>query len=41
LADCRRAVGDPRAAFRIINHELHGAIPLPASAENLQKDFFL
>jgi hypothetical protein len=27
------------AAFRIINHELHGAIPLPASAENLQEDF--
>jgi hypothetical protein len=27
------------AAFRTINHELHGAIPLPASAENLQENF--
>ena len=39
LANCRRAVGDPRPAFRIINHELRGAIPLPASAENLQENF--
>ena len=35
----RRAVGDRRGAFRIINHELHGPISLPASAENLQEDF--
>jgi hypothetical protein len=39
LADGRGAVGDPRAAFRIINHELYGAIRLPASAENLQENF--
>ncbi len=39
LAADRGAVGDPRAAFRTINHELHSAIPLPASAENLQEDF--
>jgi hypothetical protein len=40
LANCRRAaVGDPRAASRSINHELHSAIPRPASAENLQMDF--
>jgi hypothetical protein len=36
---CRRAVGDQRAAFRTINHELHSAIPRPASAENLQENF--
>jgi hypothetical protein len=29
----------PAPLFRIINHELHSAIPLPASAENLQEDF--
>jgi ATP-dependent protease HslVU peptidase subunit len=39
LADCRRAAGDARAAFRAINHELHSTIPLPASAENLQENF--
>jgi hypothetical protein len=39
LADFRRAIGDQRAAFRTINHELHSAIPLPASAENLQENF--
>jgi hypothetical protein len=38
LAGCR-GVGEPRAPFRTINHELHGAIPLPASAENLQENF--
>jgi hypothetical protein len=31
--------GDPRDAVRIINHELRSAIPLPASAENLQENF--
>ena len=42
-------IGDPlavlideveRTADRAINHELHTAIPLPASAENLQEDFY-
>ena len=39
LGACRRVVGDPRAALRTINHELRSAIPLPASAGNLQEDF--
>jgi hypothetical protein len=39
LSDCRRAWADPRAACRIINHALRGAIPRPASAENLQEHF--
>jgi hypothetical protein len=34
-----RAVGDPHPASRIINHKLQSAIPLPASAENLQENF--
>jgi hypothetical protein len=45
MAPLRRVGGLPlgrwRSArrFRIINHELHGANPPPASAENLQEDF--
>jgi hypothetical protein len=39
LPDCRRAVGDPCGASRIINHKLHSAISPPASAENLQENF--
>jgi hypothetical protein len=36
---CRPALGDPRAASLTINHKLRGATPLPASAENLQRNF--